>query len=528
MSERALGFAGIPVSSPRRPPLALLAVSAGVALMVLAPLAQTLVSALRVGSQRAAILLFRPLVGELLLNTLALTAVATAASVLIGTTLAWVVERTDLPARQLWGALTAMPLAIPAFITSYAWLSISPALQGFAGAALVQTSAYYPLVYLPVAAALRGLDPTLEETSRSLGHRPWRCFRRVVLPQLRPALLGGMLLIVLHTFTEFGAFALLRYRTFTTEIFAEYQASFDSSGAALLSFGLILLCFGTLSGEYWLRGGARYARLGRLTRRAPLCYALRGKKLVVLGGLSLLVLLSIGVPVGTVLYWLTRHGSAATTPAEASFASLTTATFSSLGFALAAAVLAVFLAFPVAFLAVRCPGPLVSLIERSAYLAQGMPGIVIALALVSLTVHALHPLYQTVALLVVAYGILFLPLALVSVRAALAQAQPALEETARSLGLGPGAVLLRVILPLARPGIGAAATLVFIAVVTELTTTLLLAPIGTETLAMRVWADTSTLAFAAAAPYAALMLLISLASTWLLAGRFGRLAPPLK
>ena len=80
---------------------------------------------------------------------------------------------------------------------------------------------------------------------------------------------------------------------------------------------------------------------------------------------------------------------------------------------------------------------------------------------------------------------------------------------------------MRVTLPLAGPGLGAAAALVFVSVVTELTATLLLAPIGTQTLATEVWADTSTLAFAAAAPYAALMVAISLASTWLLAQRFG-------
>jgi iron(III) transport system permease protein len=124
-------------------------------------------------------------------------------------------------------------------------------------------------------------------------------------------------------------------------------------------------------------------------------------------------------------------------------------------------------------------------------------------------------------LLVIAYAILFLPLALVSVRSAFLQAQKRLEDIGRSLGLNPLQVLLRVTLPLAAPGLGAAASLVFIAVVTELTATLLLAPIGTQTLATEIWADTSTLAFAAAAPYAAVLALLSMAASWLLARRFG-------
>ena len=179
-------------------------------------------------------------------------------------------------------------------------------------------------------------------------------------------------------------------------------------------------------------------------------------------------------------------------------------------------------ALPLGFLATRHSGPLVTFLERAAYLAQGVPGIVIGLAIVSLTVHTLRPLYQTTGLLLLAYAILFLPLALVSVRSALVQAQPSLEDAGRALGLGRLAVIRRVVLPLAAPGLGAAGAMVFISVVTELTTTLLLAPIGTRTLATQVWADTSTLAFAAAAPFAGLLVLISLASSWLLASFFGR------
>jgi iron(III) transport system permease protein len=185
------------------------------------------------------------------------------------------------------------------------------------------------------------------------------------------------------------------------------------------------------------------------------------------------------------------------------------------------AALTLVLALPLGTLAARYDGWLVTLLERSAYLAQSIPGIVVALALVSLTVHSLRPLYQSTALLVIAYAIVFLPLALVSVRSALMQAQKRLEESGRSLGLNWFQVLIRITLPLAAPGLGAAAALVFIAVVTELTATLLLAPIGTQTLATQIWADTSTLAFAAAAPYAAVLAVVSMAASWLLARRFG-------
>jgi iron(III) transport system permease protein len=366
------------------------------------------------------------------------------------------------------------------------------------------------------------LDPTLEETARSLGESGAGTFLRVVLPQLRPALLGGMLLVALNVLTEFGAFALLRFRTFTTELFAEYRTGSDGPETSLLALVLILLCLVCLVLEIRVRGGARYGRVGRGARRPATLLPLGRMALPVLAGLALLVAITLIVPLGMIVYWLTQHGSAAISPVEVSPAMLAGSTLSSLLLSLGGAALTTALALPLGFLAARYEGRLITLLERSAYLAQGVPGIVVALALVSLTVQALRPLYQSALLLLLAYAILFLPLALVSVRAALVQAQRGLEEAGRSLGLGWAAVAWRVMLPLAGPGLGAAAAMVFVSVLTELTATLLLAPIGTRTLAVQVWADTSTLAFAAASPYAALMVAMSLGSTWLLARYFGR------
>ncbi len=482
------------------------------------------VQALGVGLHSAGRLLFRPLVGELLLNTLAIAIATALASAAVGTAAAWFVERTDLPGKRLWGVLAVVPLAIPAFISSYAWVSLSAGFQDFGGALLVVTSAYFPLVYLPVAAALRGMDPALEETARSLGCGPWQRFYRVVLPQLRPALFGGMLLVTLDVLAEFGAFGLLRYRTFTTEIYAEYRTSFNGPGASLLAGVLILLCLVCLACELRVRGAAQYGRIGRGTMRRPAAYELGRARLAVLLGFVVLVAITVGVPLATIGYWLTQEGAAAITPAQVSPALLLSAGGNSLAYGVAGAVVTTLLALPLGFLATHYRGRLVTLLERGAYLAQGVPGIVIALAIVALAVHNLKPLYQTAALLVIAYAILFLPLALVSVRSAFTQAQPRLEESARALGISWLETARRVTLPLAAPGLGAAGAMVFISVVTELTTTLLLAPIGTKTLATQIWVDTSSLACAAAAPYAAILVTISLASSWLLATLFGRSA----
>jgi iron(III) transport system permease protein len=508
----------------RRPPIALLAVCALPALLVLLPIVYTFLQALEVPLRAAAHLIFRPLVGLLLLNTLTLTVTATLVAAVLGTAAAWLVERTRLPGRRLWGTIVVVPLAIPPFISSFAWISLTPQLQGFAGALLIVSTSYLALVYLPVAAALRGMDPALEETARALGESPWGAFRRVVLPQLRPALLGGMLLVALNTLVEFGAFALLRYRTFTTEIYAEYRIGFGGPQASLLAMILILLCAICLVAEQKVRGRRRYARTARGTRGAPVVYDLGWKRWPAVLAFTAFGAATLGMPFGMIAYWLTQHASAATAPALASLPRIIDATVSSVALGVAGAALTLLLALPLAFLTVRYDGRLTVILERTAYLAQGVPGIVVALALVSLTITSVRFLYQSAFVLIVAYAILFLPLALVAVRAALSQGQRNLEEAGRSLGLGWLAVVWRVVVPLAAPGLGAAAAMVFISVSTELTTTLILSPTGTRTLATQVWANTSALAFAAAAPYAALLAVMSLISSWLLARRFAAIA----
>jgi len=176
----------------------------------------------------------------------------------------------------------------------------------------------------------------------------------------------------------------------------------------------------------------------------------------------------------------------------------------------------VVLAFPVAYLSVRYRSVLTTMMERLSYLAGALPSIVVALALITVTIRFARPIYQSVVTLIAAYVLLFLPRAMVTLRSALLQAPPELEDAARALGVKPAATLARVVLPLAAPGIFSAAALVFIAGATELTATLLLAPIGTTTLATRFWSLTGSIDYVAAAPYAAMMILISAPVTYLL------------
>ena len=178
-----------------------------------------------------------------------------------------------------------------------------------------------------------------------------------------------------------------------------------------------------------------------------------------------------------------------------------------------AAVLTTLAAFPFAWLAVRYRGALSRAVEGANFVTSSMPGIVTALALVTVAIRFAPPLYQTVSLVLGAYVLMFLPRALVSLRSGLAQIPPGLEEASRSLGMSPTRSFLRVTLRLIAPAAGAGAALVFVAVATELTATLLLAPTGTRTLAMRFWSLSSELDYAAAAPYALVLVALSIPVT---------------
>jgi iron(III) transport system permease protein len=495
------------------PPL-LLTACLLIGLVAAIPLLFVVGYAISIGWDEAWRLLMRPRVGELLLNTGRLTLACMVLSAALGTGAAWLVERTTLPGRRIWNALLAAPLAVPAFVTSFGWVSITPLVEGYWGALLIVTVSYYPLVYLPVTAALRGLDPALDESAHALGLGPWRTFARVVLPQLRPAVLGGALLVGLHLLAEFGALQMLRYPTFTTAIFDQYESSFNGPAANMLAGVLVVCCAVLLTAELRLRGRRRYARVGRGAARAAEPVRLGRLTAPVLAAVFGVVVLALGVPLGSLAYWLVAGASTAFP-----IGSLAATAASSIGLALMAALLTTVLALPVAWLSVRHRGSLGTLLERSTYVANALPGIVVALALITVSIRFVQPVYQTTGLLLAGYAILFLPRAMVSTRAAIAQAPPVLEDVAHALGTRGLSTLRRVILPLIAPGVGAGAALVFLAVVTELTATLLLAPTGTRTLATEFWNHTRDVDYGAAAPYAALMVVISAPATYLLTRR---------
>ncbi len=415
-----------------------------------------------------------------------------------------------MPLRGMWSVLLVLPLAFPSYVGAFALVSALgprgmfqdlleplgvqrlPDIHGFAGAWLALTLFTFPYVLLPVRAAMRGLDRSLEEAARGLGKSGLSTFFRVTLPQLRPAIAAGGLLVALYTLSDFGAVSILRFDSLTRVIYLQYTSSIDRAAAATLALLLVGLAFLVIVIESASRGRARYHSNTRHSRPEPV--RLGRWRWPALAFCGLIAALGLIVPASVILFWLARGIAAGESLGFVREAGLNSLYVSGL-----AAIAAVAAAMPIAFLAARRPGLFSGLLEKATYSGFALPGITIALALVFFAANYTPFVYQTVALLVFAYVVRFLPQAVGSCRASLLQVNPNTEEAARGLGHGPLRVFARVTVPQMLPGVSAGAILVFLTAMKELPATLLLSPIGFETLATQIWGATTEAFFARAA-----------------------------
>ncbi len=503
----------------RWPPLAIVATAAAVAALCALPPAHL---AWRAAQDPAAAwsTLGASAVAPLAARTLAYAVVTTAIATAIALPLAWITTRSDLPLRRLVTVLTALPLAIPSYVAALVAVSAVgprgllqqalepwgverlPSVYGFWGAAVVVALVSYPLMTFTLRPAIAALDPRLEELSRGFGYGRWTTLRRVVLPQLRPALLSGALLVALYALADFGAVSLMRFDSLTRAVFVRYTSGFDVTGASSLALLLMVLALAVVVLEVATRGARRHdAATGSA---APTTTALGRWRWPALAGVALLLAAALVLPAAVLGYWLARGlvgGEAVSGLLGAVSDTLLAGTFAALVTAAAA--------LPVALLATRHRRfPLSRPIEVVSYAGYALPGLTVALSLAVIAVR-MGALYQSLFVLVAAYGLLFLPQAVGATRAGLNTVRPSMEEAARSLGRRPWRAFAEVTLPLAGRGVAAGAALVFLTTVKELPATLLLAPTGFETLATRVWSASSEAFFARAALPALLLIALS-------------------
>lgn len=454
-------------------------------------------------------------------TSLALTAIVTSLSVVIGVGLAVLVTRTRIPLRRTLAVFAALPLAVPSYVAAFGWQAMSALVnpgvpfEGFLAAAVVITSVTYPYVYLPAVAALVSVDPAQEEVARSLGRGPVNTFFAVTARQATPAIASGSLLCAIYVIADFGAPSILRVDTFTRAIFTSFSMGFDRLGGIALSSVLLVLTVLVLFVEGRIRRtSTRYARIGSGVSAPPERLELGRGKAPALTAAWALVVTSLGVPGIALTYWAYRGVS---TPG--SLQEVASAFGGSVFVAVLGAAATTVLAVPLALYIARRPTYLARALERTAYLAHSLPGVVIGLSLVLLGIAVVPGLYQTTPLLILAYCTLMLPLALGPAVAAALNAPPELEDAAKVLGRSALGAYLRVTLPLMAPGVGAGALLVMLTVIKELPATLMLRPTGFDTLATRLWTYTSNESFAAAAPFAVLLVLLACIPTGMMVHR---------
>jgi iron(III) transport system permease protein len=516
---------------PHSLPYGKMVLRVAVVLVALLSLAPVLYLAIRTATAGVSIweLLRRPRTLLVLGNSILLTFLVTVSASLLGSALAWITVRTDLPGRRIWSGLTCLPLALPSYVGAFAllatlgpngmlqgWLAPLgiqriPSIYGLPGAWLALTLFSYPYVQLSVRAGLRGLDPALEDAARCLGLRRAQVFRQIVLPHLRPAIGAGALLVALYTLSDFGAVSLLQYNVFTREMYIQYTATLDRSAAAVLACKLVVLTTVIILIESWTRSHRPQYRAGTGTARRQTLVALGKWRMPALLLCAAVTLLGLGIPILVTVFWLLRG-----LHAEAFIGAQTRLLFNSMTASSLAAISCMIAALPVALQSVRYPGTLSKMAERAAYAGHALPGIVVALALVFFGARYAPLLYQSLAMLVLAYTILFLPLALGSLRTAMLKINPRTEEAAKTMGSSARTVLFSVTLPQLRPGMLTGMALVFLTCMKELPATLLLGPTGFDTLATRIWSATEEAFFAMAAAPALVLMLAAAISLWII------------
>jgi iron(III) transport system permease protein len=457
---------------------------------------------------------------HVLANTLYVATATTILAGLLGTGLALLVGRTDLPARRLFQGTLVLPYLVPPFIGAMAWLYVlGPAglvnqawmalsgspdpvvgIYGSGGIVLAMTLYKYPIAYLTVLAGLERVDPALEEAARSAGASPWRTAWDITLPVVAPSVAAGMTLVFLSAMAEFGTPAILgfpaRYFVLATKIYRtvlDFDRPYNLHLAAALSLLLVGVAAAVLALQRWWVGERRFG-LTAGPGRAPVVPLGRARG-VAATGVLVFVLLTSALPLGAVL--LTALTRAYGRPLALDNLGLENfrlilwglpavwrAARNSLVLAASAATVCVVLALAVAYLRERTRIRGGGVLETLVTLPFAVPGTVLALAIVLAFLQPIFGLrlYNTLWIIFVAYVARFLALALRPVAAALVQLHPALEEAARASGAPLWRSLADVTVPLLRGGLLAAWLLAAVPALTELTLSVVLWSAGNETI----------------------------------------------
>lgn len=468
-------------------------------------------------------------------RTLRLAVAVSVSAATLGTALAWLSTRTDLPFRRFWRTILPIPLVFPTFIGAAAFIrTLNPGglvndlleqvgvaetfeLRGFLGAWLVLTLFTYPYVYLPVASRLIRLPASLEESARVLGDSPAQTFRRIVLPQSATAIGAGTLLVFLYTISDFGAVQLMRYDTLTRAIETNLARP---AVAFAMSLILLVLALAVVAAEQRLTRSAAVAPSGRASRRA--IYPLGRWRVPSLVTMILAAGLAVGAPMVAILDWAadgllrSRRGGR---PLVINSDKVIEASWHTLESSVITAIVAVAAVLPVAYLVGRYRSRLGNASLAVVTATFAIPGILIALALRFWTLRsgiAGDLLYDTKVLLIFAYVVRFGSLAMGVALVAVQTVPDRFHDAAATLGASRIRRLKTIDIPLMAPGLLAGAGLVLLSTMKELPISLILAPLGYRTLTTRIFDSFEEAFVAEAGIMAAVLVIMSGVLSWFL------------
>ena len=461
-------------------------------------------------------------------RTVQLAVLVSASAAVLGTLLAWVTVRTDLPFRRAWRVALVLPLVLPSFVGAGAFIAgIAPGgvihealsavgitpprrFRGLGASWFVLTAFTYPYVLLPVSARLSALRSSHEEGARMLGFGPRQAFLRVTLPEIRPSIVAGALLVFLYTLSEFGAVQLLGYDTLTRVIFATRQADRAVSFGAALA--LLVLAVAVVTLERRFRG--RFAPDTKTASVAHRPTELGWRKIP--GTLTCAAALGVGlvIPIASLASWAQRG----VRDGSIDFGDLASPALNTAFVSVVAAVVTVAVVLPIAIETTRRPSPTSSIAAGAVLGGFAVPGLVIALALAVIALNApgIGWLYQSLALLIVGYVIHFGSQALASTEQAVRSVPERVREQARLLEPNAARRAVLVDLPMMRPGLLSGAGLVMLATLKELPATLLLSPTGFSSLATEIWGGFGEGFYAETGVASLLLIAVSALLTWLL------------
>ncbi len=436
----------------------------------------------------------------IVLETIQLAGFVSGCALLLGTLLAWLEHRVDVPGRRVLSVLVLLPLAVPSYLLAGAvqravepsgllgglW---SDAFTGFWASALVLVIVTTPYVHLIVGAAMRRIPAAEEEAAKSLGAGRVDTFLRVVLPRLRPSLAFALLVVALYTISDFGAVSVLGCRVLTWRIY-QAQAGLQTVAAVDMGFGILALVVPLIVVARLVHGRVGDDR-GTANPRpiTPTAPGLVGRLVAWLVP-GALVLLGVVVPVAELVDWLREGLARGEELAPLSAAVADTLKLTGIGL-----VVTIGLALVTATASAGRPR-LAPWLDGLVFLLSGLPGVLMAfgLALAALWVPPLlgfdsmrEELRAAAVLVAVGYAARYLAEAHGVLKPTFLRLDPRPSEVARSLGAGRLRRAFHVTLPRAAPGMVAATLLIFVALVKELPVTLLVAPLEVRTLSYRIW-----------------------------------------